>query len=44
MGERGQSEQLQLALELREPSAPPRWAWALEQETEGNQDSGFWGA
>lgn len=37
-------EQLQLPLEHREPVEPPRWAAALEEETEGNQDTGFWGA
>ena len=44
MGERDEAEQLQLPLEVREPVAPPRWAAALEEETEGNQDTGFWGA
>lgn len=44
MGERDEAEQLQLPLELSVPVAPPRWAAALEEETEGNQDTGFWGA
>lgn len=37
-------EQLELGLDLWEPVAAPVWAAALEQETEGNQDTGFWGA
>lgn len=37
-------EQLELGLELREPVLAPSWAGALEKETEGNQDTGWWGA
>lgn len=44
MEERYEPEQLELQLELREPVPEPRWAGALEQETEGNQDTGWWGA
>lgn len=44
MGKRDEPEQLELGLELRESVPAPRWAWALEQETEGNQDTGSWGA
>lgn len=44
MTDRHEPEQLQLPLEHREPVSAPRWAWAIEQETEGNQDTGSWGA
>lgn len=44
MGERDEPEQLELGLELWEPVAAPVWAGALEQEAEGNQDTGWWGA
>ena len=44
MRERDEVEQLQLPLELREPLPAPRWAAVLEEETEGNQDTGFLGA
>lgn len=37
-------EQPPLPLELREPVPGPRWAGTLERETEGNQDTGWWGA
>lgn len=37
------AEQLPLPLELREPVAAPAWTAALEQETEGDQDTGWWG-
>lgn len=37
-------EQLELGLELREPVPAPWWAALLERDTEGNQDSGWWGA
>ena len=37
-------EQLELGLELREPALVPWWAQAIEQETEGDQDTGWWGA
>lgn len=36
--------QLELGLEVREPVPAPRWAEALDQEVEGNQDRGWWGA
>lgn len=38
------AEQLPLPLGLREPAPPSRWGEALERETEGNQDTGWWGA
>lgn len=44
MGEQSEPEQLQLALELREPVPAPRWAETLGHETEGNQDTGWWEA
>lgn len=44
MREQGESEQLELSLELREPVPAPRWVAALERETEGDQDTGWWGA
>lgn len=44
MTDREVPEQLELGLELWEPVEAPAWAAALEYETEGNQDTGFWGA
>lgn len=44
MGEREAPEQLELGLGLREPVPPPWWSQAIERETEGDQDNGWWGA
>lgn len=44
MGERDEPEQLELGLELREPVSAPWWAEVIEHETEGDQDTGWWGA
>ena len=44
MGERYQPEQLELGLELYEPVPVPWWSQAIEHETEGDQDTGWWGA
>lgn len=44
MGERDEPEQLELGLELREPVPAPWWAEIIKHETEGNQDTGWWGA
>lgn len=44
MNDQHHTEQLQLPLEHREPVPAPRWAETLEHETEGNQDTGWWGA
>lgn len=44
MTDKHHGEQLELGIEHREPMPAPRWAWALEHETEGNQDTGWWGA
>lgn len=38
------AEQLELGFELRETVPAPHWAWALEQESGGDQDRGWWGA
>lgn len=38
------SGQPELPLELREPVLAPPWAGAVEAETEGNQDTGYWEA
>ena len=38
------AEQLELGLELREPALVPWWAEIIEHETEGDQDTGCWGA
>ena len=39
-----QPEQLELGLELRAPVRAPWWAEVIEHETEGDQDTGWWGA
>ncbi|MGO2311654.1 MAG: hypothetical protein ACTH6A_06490 [Brachybacterium tyrofermentans] len=44
MGERDEDCQLELPLELREPVQAPWWADVLQMETEGDQDTGYWGA
>lgn len=45
MGEVGEEpEQLELGLEIREPAPTPWWARLVEHETEGDQDTGWWGA
>lgn len=44
MGEPGDDGPMELPLELREPVPMPWWAEALVWETEGNQDTGHWGA
>ena len=44
MNDQQHPEQLQLPLEHREPVPAPSWAGALEHETEGDQDTGWWGA
>lgn len=44
MGERDEPEQLELGLELREPVPAPWWSQAIEHETEGDQDTRWWGA
>lgn len=44
MGERDACGQMELPLELREAVAAPWWAEAVEWDTEGNQDTGHWGA
>lgn len=44
MGEPDDDGQMELSLELREAVAAPRWAEAIMWETEGNQDTGHWGA
>lgn len=44
MGEQDEGGQMELPLELAEPVPAPRWEAALKQETEGNQDRGWWGA
>lgn len=38
------AEHPQLPIELWEPVKAPSWAEAIALETEGNQDSGYWGA
>lgn len=44
MSDQQRAEQLELGLELREPLPAPRWAEIIEHETEGDQDTGWWGA
>lgn len=44
MTDRQDAEQLELGLELREPVPAPWWAEIVEHETEGDQDTGWWGA
>ena len=44
MREREEPVQLELGLELWVSEAPPRWEAAIEHETEGNQDTGWWDA
>ena len=38
------NEQPQLPLELRETVPAPAWAAAIEHETEGDQNTGWWDA
>ena len=38
------AEQLELGLELREPVPAPWWFETIKHETEGDQDTGWWGA
>lgn len=44
MAEQDESAQLELGLELSEPVPAPWWTEIIEHETEGNQDTGWWGA
>ena len=44
MNDRQDVEQLELGLEVREPVPVPWWAELIEHETEGDQDTGWWGA
>lgn len=44
MTDRQDAEQLELGLELREPVPAPWWAEVIEHETEGDQDTEWWGA
>lgn len=41
---REEPEQLELDLEIREPAPTPWWFQVVEHETEGDQDTGWWGA
>lgn len=36
--------QTELPIELSEALPAPWWAGIVHEETEGNQDTGFWGA
>lgn len=44
MTERQPAEQLELGLEIREPAPAPWWSQVIKRETEGDQDTGWWGA
>lgn len=44
MTDRQDAEQLELGLELSELVPAPWWAEIIKHETEGDQDTGWWGA